>query len=296
MKTTYSTAALAKLLNVNESTIKRWSNAGDLTCIKTRGGHRRFSIATVMEFIHRNKLSASVTTVDGFANEDLRAHVFAGNIHKLVPELRKEMMAGNVQGILSLLRIAFVARPKLLQLLSEVVFPPLVEIGEEWKNKAISVDQEHLASNALREALVLFQSELPHRESNGLKALCACPEGELHDIAIRCVGYYLETEGWRVLFLGQSSPTESLVEAIKTHKPNLVAISAITSQHDRSLINAINSRIYPASHRVKARLVLGGPDIKTRLGGKVKAEHLPESMNECETFAHPNVFGNPKRK
>lgn len=38
MKSTYSTAELANLLGVNESTIKRWSDAGDLACVKTRGG------------------------------------------------------------------------------------------------------------------------------------------------------------------------------------------------------------------------------------------------------------------
>ncbi|HEY6952743.1 MAG TPA: helix-turn-helix domain-containing protein, partial [Bacteroidota bacterium] len=195
MKATYSTAELAKLLNVNESTVKRWSDAGDLTCIKTKGGHRKFAVRGVMEFIHRNKLSASAVSLDSLASEDLQAHVMTGNIGKLVPELKKEMMEGNVQGILRILRIAYVARPRLLDLFSELVFPPLVELGEEWRRKIISVDQEHLGSNALREALGQFHADIHCKESNGLKALCACPEGEWHDIAIKCIGYFLESEG-----------------------------------------------------------------------------------------------------
>ena len=294
MKTAYSTAALAKLLNVNESTVKRWSDAGDLTCVKTKGGHRLFTVATVMEFIQRNKISSSTIAVDGLANEDLRAHVLAGNIHKLIPDLKNEMMSGNVQGVLRLLRISFVARPKVLQLFSEVIFPTLVEIGKEWKNKAITIDQEHLGSNALKEALAIFHSELHRKEPNGLKALCACPEGELHEIAIRCVGYYLETEGWNVLFLGQSSPTVSLVEAIKSNKPNLVALSAITVQDERALIRAINGMVYPASRRAKARLALGGLGITARLKGKVKADFLCDSIEACETLADPNIYVIPK--
>jgi excisionase family DNA binding protein len=290
MKSTYSTAELANLLSVNESTIKRWSDAGDLACVKTRGGHRRFAVATVMEFIHSNKLSVRTLAMNALTNEDLQAHVLAGNIHKLVPTLKKEMMAGSVQGILRILRIAFVARPKLLELFSELVFPPLIEIGEEWQKKVMSVDQEHLASNALKEALVYFQSELHRKEQNGLKALCACPEGEWHDIAIRCVGYYLETEGWNVLFLGQSSPISSLVGAVKTHKPNLVALSTILSHRERSFVNAINKDIYPAVHRVKAHLALGGPGIKARLEGKVKAEHLCDLINECEVLSNPTMY------
>ena len=290
MKSTYSTADLAKLLNVNESTIKRWSDTGDLACVKTRGGHRRFPVPTVMEFIRRNNLSASVTAIDALPNEDLQAHVMAGNIHKLVPELKKEMLAGNIQGVLSILRTAFVARPKLLDLFSELVFPPLVEIGEEWHAKTLTVDQEHLASNALREALALFNAELHRKPANGLKAVCSCPEGEWHDIAIRCVGYFLESEGWTVLFLGQSAPTNSLVEAIKTHKPNLVVLSTIVPLHERSLINAVNRNIYPVSHRMKARLAVGGPDIKSRWSGKVKAEYLCDSIYDSTLFADPRTY------
>jgi excisionase family DNA binding protein len=290
VNSTYSTAELANLLKVNESTIKRWSDTGDLACVKTRGGHRRFAVATVMEFIRKNNLSASIIAIDTLPDEDMQAHVMAGNIHKLAPEVKKEMMAGNVQGILRILRTGFVARPKLLDLFSELVFPPLVEIGKEWQTRSITVDQEHLASNAVREALVQFQAELHRKESNGLTALCSCPEGELHDIPIRCVGYYLATEGWNVLFLGQSSPTDSLENAIKSQKPDLVALSIIAPQHERALINAVNNSIYLASHRVKARLALGGPEIKSRWSEKVKADYLCNTIYETAVFGNPNNY------
>lgn len=290
MKGTYSTAELANLLRVNESTIKRWSDTGDLACVKTKGGHRRFAVATVMEFVRKNNLSASAVPLGSLPNEDLQAHVIAGNIRKLAPELKREMMAGNVHGILGILRIAFVAKPKLLNLFTELLFPLLVEIGEEWHRKSITIDQEHLATNALREALAQFRGELHRKDTNGLKAICSCPDGEWHDFAIRCVGYYLEAEGWNVLFLGQSSPTESLVNAIRTQKPNLVALSVIAPQHERAFINAVNKTIYPAAHRVGARLVLGGPDIQSRWKAKVKAEYLCSTIDESAVFADPTMY------
>ncbi len=294
MKTTYSTADLAKMLDVNESTVKRWSDTGDLACIKTRGGHRRFGVATVMEFIHRNKLSASFTVVDTLANEDLHAHVLAGNIHKLIPELRREMKTGNVQGVLNILRIAYAAKPNLIQLFTEVVFPPLTEIGEEWQNNSLTVDQEHIASNALREALALFHSEVYQKQPNGLRAVCACSEGEWHDIVIRCVGYYLESEGWQVLFLGQASPAKSLESAIKTLKPDLVALSATIIQNERRFLRAINNTIHPAVRRAKARLAIGGPGIKARLNGRVKADFLCDTIADCEEIANRKSYSDKK--
>lgn len=290
MKRAYSTAELAHLLDVNESTIKRWSDAGDLACVKTRGGHRRFAVATVMEFIRKNNLSAPGAAIETLPSEDLQAHLLAGNIRKLVPEMKKEMLAGNAQGVLKMLRTAFVARPKLLDLFSELVFPPLARIGEEWHAKTLTVDQEHLASNALREALAEFNAELHRKPSNGLKALCSCPEGEWHDVALRCVGYFLESEGWNVLSLGQSAPTGSLVRAIKTHRPHLVVLSTIVPLHERSLMNAVNKSIYPAAHHVKARLAVGGPYLTSRWNGKIKADYLCDTIYDSELFADPKTY------
>ncbi|HTX20036.1 MAG TPA: cobalamin-dependent protein [Bacteroidota bacterium] len=287
MKSIYSTAELAEILNVNESTIKRWSDAGDLACMKTRGGHRRFSAGSIMEFVRQNNMSASVAGVDAFPDEDLRAHLIAGNFHRLVPEMKKEMLAGNVQGIVRMLRSAYVARPDLLALISELVFPPLVEIGEAWHAKSLSIDREHIASNSLQEALAEFSGELHRKPANGLKAVTSCSEGQWHEVAIRCVGYYLAAEGWSVVSLGQSPPTASLVHAIKTEKPDLVALSVVTPAHERALLNEVNRTICPAARRAKARLAVGGPNIKARWSGKVRADYLCDTIDECRIFSDP---------
>ena len=39
----YNSQEVAKILGVNVSTIKRWTDEGKLTCIKTAGGHRPYA-------------------------------------------------------------------------------------------------------------------------------------------------------------------------------------------------------------------------------------------------------------
>ena len=46
----FSTTELARMWNVSESTIKRWCDAGDLKCVKTPGGHRRFNLEAISRF------------------------------------------------------------------------------------------------------------------------------------------------------------------------------------------------------------------------------------------------------
>jgi excisionase family DNA binding protein len=47
----FSTADIARMLSVDASTVKRWADSGRLPCYKTVGGHRRFTLIQVREFI-----------------------------------------------------------------------------------------------------------------------------------------------------------------------------------------------------------------------------------------------------
>lgn len=59
----YSTADIARLLSVDDSTVKRWADSGRLQCYKTVGKHRRFSLNQVRDFIERYHL-------EGFASSN----------------------------------------------------------------------------------------------------------------------------------------------------------------------------------------------------------------------------------
>ncbi len=51
----YNSDEAAKILGVNVSTIKRWTEEGRLSCIKTAGGHRKFLMEHLAAFLETNK-------------------------------------------------------------------------------------------------------------------------------------------------------------------------------------------------------------------------------------------------
>ncbi len=57
----YSTREVSSMLGVNESTVKRWSDSGKLTCFKTLGGHRRYTPGRILEFVERFKYDVGST-------------------------------------------------------------------------------------------------------------------------------------------------------------------------------------------------------------------------------------------
>ena len=54
-----STSEASKLLNVSSSTLRRWTDEGNLTSLLTPGGHRRWSRASVLAYAYRQQQQVS---------------------------------------------------------------------------------------------------------------------------------------------------------------------------------------------------------------------------------------------
>ncbi len=291
---TYSSAGLARMLDVNESTVKRWADSGYIECVKTKGGHRRFSTSAVMKFVHENKHALSELGDTIVMNPDLRAHVAAGNIDRLAPRLKVAALAGHEMEALSILRTAMAAKPDLLALFETVVFPPLREIGTEWETGKISVDIEHLASQTIRNALTRLQSEIHYEPFHGLTAVCCCYEEELHDIALLCASMYLASRGWKILYLGQMTPTQSLLNVIRRQKPNLVVLCAVVVNNPGRVVRDVNKLIHPLMQKVGGNLVIGGPNLVSIFKNRLKADFVVESILDLQRIADPAMFTQKK--
>ena len=98
----------------------------------------------------------------------------------------------------------------------------LHRIGEQWACGEITVAEEHRQSHAIAESLDRMRTP----NVDGPLCILACPPDELHELPLRMVRLVLEWRGWRTDFLGASTPWESLADAVRTTKPDLVALSA----------------------------------------------------------------------
>lgn len=296
MKRHYSSRELAEMLSVNESTIKRWSDTGYLECNRTKGGHRRFSLQSVIQFVHQHKIEVPEISMQVFTGRDLKMNLVAGNTDVLVPRLKQAALAGNLTTSLDILRAGLTSKPHLLALYEDVVFSVLREIGDDWASHSITIDIEHLASQTIRDAIVRLQSSVHKEPSNDLTALLVCYEGQLHDIVLQCAASYLQSRGWRTYNLGQSTPTRSVLSAIKKRKPDLLLLSALVVDREKKFVSDVNLKIYPATHRAGALLIVGGASVKSRFADRLKADFVSESIMDLEKLSDPKLYRKRKTR
>jgi methanogenic corrinoid protein MtbC1 len=108
--------------------------------------------------------------------------------------------------------------------LREVVLPYLRQLGQRWQRGEVSIAQEHFATNVIRGRLAGLARGWG--DGQGPRAIVACPPDELHDLAVLMFGIILNRRGWRITYLGVSTPVDELVRVAGSWRPDLVVVAA----------------------------------------------------------------------
>jgi methanogenic corrinoid protein MtbC1 len=151
-------------------------------------------------------------------------------------------------------------------MLREVVMPYLAELGERWVRGTSSISQEHFATNVIRGRLAGLARGWG--SGHGPRAVLACPPGELHDLALMVFGIVLNRTGWRIDYLGASTPVEELTRTVEASQPDLVVLAATRA----TTLEAFAAQLAELAQR--APLALAGPGATPELAAAVHARLL----------------------
>jgi MerR family transcriptional regulator, light-induced transcriptional regulator len=216
----------AEMLDTHPSSIKRWSSQGELPCVTTKGGHRRFTLDALRDFATQTGAACPF----GVLGEDLEPFVQAlRNDNEELDEvlfrlLFRWLLDSDVDKIEWTLAYLRTKRYTLGTLFDRLVVRMLVEVGLAWQRGEIMVAQEHFMSHQVYEALYRLRPPSVGRAKHRPIAVVAGSEGSQHVFGVMVARIILEHLGWRVLYLGGAVPNEDLVEFVLEQRPQLVCI------------------------------------------------------------------------
>jgi methanogenic corrinoid protein MtbC1 len=168
----------------------------------------------------------------------------------------------------------------LATVLRDVVVPYLTELGERWERGTASIAQEHFASNIIRGRLAGLARGWGN--GHGPRTVLACPPGELHDLALMIFGIVLNRNGWRIDYLGMSTPVEELAQTVEARHPDLVVLAAAVPEH----LDALAPQLTALAER--APLALAGAGATAELAAAVGARRLTgDPVTEAENIEWP---------
>ena len=146
------------------------------------------------------------------------------------------------------------------------------EVGQLFENGEYYVPEMLIAARAMQAGLKLLK---PRLADTGVKAVgrvvIGTVSGDLHDIGKNLVGMMLEGAGFEIIDLGTDVKPENYVSAVREHKPDLVAMSALLTTTMPNMVQTIQA-LEEAGLRKQVKVMVGGAPVTEEYAKKIGAD------------------------
>ncbi len=256
----FNSEEAARILNVNVSSIKRWTEDGTLECVKTAGGHRKFTMQHLAKFLEQHKTKttrANLFPIESNEDLEINTRILKADFDFLIDYVSEQSRICNRDRVHRVFSGLYLAQHPLYEIYDQLVTPVLHRNGELWMNGQINVIEEHFSTQTIRDCLVRLQGiiQLPSEKIG--TAFCLIMSHELHDVAIKMVDHVLELKGYKILFSGQMTPSIKIERIFDIYQPDRVYISS-TIVTDVNLVQAEFDKICYVAQAHNAQVFVGG--------------------------------------
>ena len=254
--------AVARRTGVPAATLRKWEERYGVPCpLRTEGAQRRYGDRELrqIEWL-RDRLAEGLRIGQAVAllrrvDEPLGG---AAAIRGAILKALDDRLPSRIEALVN--QAFTVCDPETA--IVEVAAPVLQRTGELWEQDKISVAEEHLVSQLLVTKLRAIV-DTTSSGSAGVAAL-ACLPGERHEIGLLAFAALLQTDGWRVLYLGQDTPLAQAFELAASADARVLALSGTmegpTKEAARELARL--EKQYSGLRVVRGGSSLGGPSIQ----------------------------------
>lgn len=224
---------LAKRAGVSPGLLRAWERRyGLLAPARSDGGFRLYAVDDLARIRRMREL------IDGGVSAAEAAAIARGAIAAGAPAESVTVPAELTEALSTALyaldeTAAHAAIDRLLgavtleTFVADVALPTLREVGDRWARKVTTVGHEHFATTVLRGRLLGLARGWDH--GAGSRVALACLPGELHDVGLVAFGILLWRNGSRILYFGQDTPLDMLVEVARREHCALAVVSSVES-------------------------------------------------------------------
>ena len=148
------------------------------------------------------------------------------------PELRKHqtalldaLIAGDETRANDLIEDSITKRWAPATIYLNLVAHAMTEIGDLWHRGELNISTEHRATQIAFRLLARVKNSYPDGNKTGLNAIVSGVAGDTHLGGALIFADLLRFDGWNVDFLGTDTPSDAILEIVKSNEPDLLCLS-----------------------------------------------------------------------
>jgi 5-methyltetrahydrofolate--homocysteine methyltransferase len=157
-------------------------------------------------------------------------------------------------------------------ILNESMIAAMAEVGRLFQEGEYYVPEMLIAARAMKAGLALLRPKLADANVQAIgKVVIGTVQGDLHDIGKNLVGMMLEGAGFEVIDLGVDVAPQKFVDAVKTHEPNFIGLSALLTTTMPMMKTTIDALV-KADVRDKTKVMIGGAPVTQQYATSIGAD------------------------
>ncbi len=243
---------LENLSGIKAHTIRIWEQRYSfLNPQRTQTNIRFYSsgeLKTILNIALLNKYGYKISHIDKMTPSEMSDKILSlsqiqAQQERLINDMIHAMVEINIEDF-ELMLDGYIKQKGIEKAIVQIIFPFLERIGILWVTNHINPAQEHLATNVIRQKLIIGIENISPIVNSNRSVLLFLPEGEHHEIGLLFMYFILKSRGIRVYYLGANVPLKDVEFVADTKKPDYL-YTHLTSvaqnfNFEKFLINAHN--------------------------------------------------------
>ena len=114
------------------------------------------------------------------------------------------------------------------KVLSDALVAGMTIVGVDFRDGILFIPEVLLSANAMKGGMAVLKPLLAETGAKPTgKMVIGTVNGDIHDIGKNLVGMMMEGAGFEVIDIGINNPVENFLEALETHSPDILGMSAL---------------------------------------------------------------------
>jgi 5-methyltetrahydrofolate--homocysteine methyltransferase len=159
-----------------------------------------------------------------------------------------------------------------IDILNDGLVAAMSVIGDKFSEGEVYIPDVLIAARAMQTGMDMLK---PHISSDQVTfrgtVVIGTVKGDLHDIGKNLVKYMLQGGGFNVIDLGNDVSPEKFADAVRTHNPGIVAMSALLTTTMTSMKDIVDS-LEEAGLRDRVKVMIGGAPVTKDFADRIKAD------------------------
>jgi len=190
------------------------------------------------------------------------------------------VLDGDAPAAESAVKEALAANVPAEDILQKACIPAMGEVGRLFEEGEKFVPEMLISARAMQKSVTLLKPLLAEGNVQAVgKVVVGTVQGDLHDIGKNLVGMMLEGTGFEVIDLGTDVTPIKFVEAVKTHHPQIIGMSALLTTTMPSM-KKIMDALQEAGLRGQVKVLIGGAPVTEAYANQIGADgYAPDASS-----------------